>query len=229
MTMKNDYNKISNKRLSVFYNINNQTLIDTVEKSREAIAYNSGSFRNGVKLIGRAGQYPLHVTIKGIFRLGDHTNLNGLVNSITHNLADLNSFRVTTIGLLNFPDDTISLGFSKIGIKYFRELQTRILKVIDTYIDKKIIEPEYRHSKKHSNKNFYANTLKYGEPYIGEEYNPHITIASGIENKEDFNMVRNLIAPLLPSSYDLVVDNISLIFEENIAGIWKSFFEHKLN
>ncbi len=86
-----------------------------------------------VQLLGKAPLFPLHITIRGIFRLSFGTTATELLSEIERVAALHKEFPVRVTGAMNYPGDTLSFGFDSESVERLRKLQQAILPVVNQF------------------------------------------------------------------------------------------------
>ena len=63
-------------------------------------------------------------------------------------------------------------------------------------------------------------TRQYGEPYVLDLYQPHVTIASGLENHGDYQRIESIVNKCGLSGIPLMLSELWLMQEQGIGGCW---------
>lgn len=146
-------------------------LIDLINKQKSLIK----------EMIGEQTylSHPPHITL--IIFTTD--NLNELALELEKFSLDINKFRVKINDFYIFYNDiftnrnTITYAVSNEDLEYLKELQLKTIEKINNFNTKKLYSKEDESYKKMSETE-KSNTDKSGYPFIGENWIPHITLAS---------------------------------------------------
>ena len=173
------------------------------------------------ELIGSAAQYPDHVTIIGTFSLEKETEFPEMCAEIAQALRRFQSFAVTTGELQYFPGGTLSVGLTDESRMKLLEIQRTVLPIINRY-RRGAIEPEFRKYLYSQDQLEAAHVREFGDPFVLELYKPHITLASGIRNQDDYATLLQLAKDAGLTGIKLTVSELWLMEEEEISGRWKA-------
>jgi 2'-5' RNA ligase len=217
-------NTLATKRLGI-YVLPPLTITRRIQEKR-SIIFNSKEILNDDtrNIIGGAALYPPHITIKGTFRVaGDNdvqkqSSLERLTNELQKLTNELLPFEVATRSIDNYPSNSLSIMFQGSSSERLRKLQTRVLNIVNL-VRAVTIEPEFQL--------MAANemTKKYGEPYVGDAFCPHITIVGGapggLSNKDQIEKVRKLLVGEWYENKRFVLDRLVLAYESKFGGCWE--------
>lgn len=213
--------KLEPRRRALYYLMTHLTISGHVRLLRRRIWGLDMKDFDTTKLIGTAALFPDHVTFVGTFSLESETSLDQMCGEISTALSTFKPFVVTTGNLQYFPPKTLSVGFSQESRSEFLNLQRAILPVIKRYRSR-AIEPEFREFLYSQEPLEAAHTREFGEPFVLELYNPHVTLVSGLRNEDDYKRALELTQDLDWSGIRLTVSELWLMEEEEIGGNWKA-------
>ena len=217
------------RRLALYWVVREQRVLRAVERMRYLVCAIPDAGANTVGLLGKAPLFPLHVTVKGIFRLRTGASVADLAASLEGILNSVPGFAVRLAGIANHPGDTASIVLDEEGADGFAELQRAVLPVVDAHRDRSV-EPEFRSNLGGEDSEVRERVLESGEPFVGPAYRPHITVASGIASERDYQRVKTIIDGEMKrlGSVDLVVDALWLATESVLGGAWDVEREFRL-
>ena len=210
------------QRFAIYYVIENNQILDMIRNVHYGIYALQNRMDNTNELLGNAPLFPPHVTIKGIFQLSTQYHLQEFLNALTQVTTPLDRFCITVKDVRPYPEKSISLGFDAESDEKMRRLQERILKVTDVYRNRKVMEPEFRSwIRPDADSTAMRYAVEHGEPFIGELFNPHITIVSGVQNNADRGSIETLINMPRLAGCELEVDKIAVVFETMLGSSWE--------
>ncbi len=210
------------QRFAIYYLIENNEILNMIRNVHYGIYALSNRMENTNELLGNAPLFPPHVTLKGIFQLSPQVHLQEFLNTLTQAITPLDRFCITVKDVRPYPEKSISLGFDGESDEKMRRLQERILKITDSFRNRKIIEPEFRSwIRPDANSLAMQHTVEHGEPFIGELFHPHITIVSGVQNNADRGAIETLINMPRLAGCELEVDKITVVYETMLGSSWE--------
>lgn len=184
---------------------------------------------NTIELMGRAPLYPLHITIKGIFQLSREIKLSDFISELKRSLALQKQFSIKTEDVVNYPEGAFSIVFDNESINSLKQLQQIVLMVVEKFRKKKFIEPEFRQYLSDSDEVRQENVLKFGEPFINDQFYPHLTLISGIRSDADYNTVEQIIEDNKFGRIEITVNELMILYETTLGGCWRVLSELKLD
>jgi DNA-binding LacI/PurR family transcriptional regulator len=210
----------STQRLAIYYVVREGQMLRTVEQMRNAV-YHINEPIDTIDLIGNAGDFPLHITLKGIFLLRRNQDISQFLDDLHNAVATIHRFPIRVSNMQRFPSDTLSFGFDSSSRERLLELHECILPVVELHRDMRETVPEFRRYLFDPNQDYKRNTKNYGEPFVRDLFNPHITIVSGIHHDSDFDLVTTAIDSVRWTNFHLPVNTIAVVYETGLAGSWQ--------
>jgi len=222
------YNPV--QRFAVYYVIEDERILSMIERVRRAIYELPGRLDNTNELIGNAPLFPTHVTIKGIFQLDVDHHVQTFLDDLTKVVKSMKRFRIKVKDVRTYPEKSISLGFDAESEHEMRNLQQRLLPTINSHRLSTVIEPEFRAALKvEADMHGQQNTRDFGEPRIGELFQPHITIVSGVgKDGADRAAIEQHINIRELAGRTLEVNKISVLYETTLGSSWEILKEISL-
>lgn len=129
--------------------------------------------------IGDAHGYGIHGTVKGIFT---PTKLDDVIHELETVAASSQSFSLKESKIGGFGHSVLFVKFER--SPKLRKLHKKVLNSINK-VRIRQIEPEYKQSypgRSYGSRKLNELIEKYGEPYVLEKFNFHITLASSVPN-----------------------------------------------
>ncbi|MFC1942546.1 TIR domain-containing protein [Chloroflexota bacterium] len=213
--------KLEPHRWALYYLVTQPTISEHVRLLRRRIWGLDMKDFDTTKLIGTAALFPDHVTVVGTFSLESGAFIDQMCSEINTAISTFKPFVVTTGNLQYFPSKTLSIGFVQESCSEFLNLQRAILPVIKQYRSP-AIEPEFREFLYSQKLLEAAHTREFGEPFVLELYNPHLTLVSGLRDEADYKSTLELTQDLDWSGIKLTVSELWLMEEEEIGSNWKA-------
>jgi DNA-binding LacI/PurR family transcriptional regulator len=218
------------QRFAIYYVIEDTRILDMIRNVHRKIYLSPNRTDNTNELIGNAPLFPPHVTIKGIFQIDPGYPLQEFLEELTKIVMPIKRFRVTVKEVQPYPEKSISLGFDEDSEQEMRTLQECILPVINRFRNHNVIEPEFRSAlASDADSRAHDNTRKYGEPRIGDLFNPHITIVAGVKDGADRTKIEEYINISELAGIELEVNKISVLYETMLGSSWEILREIPLS
>lgn len=220
--------KTTQSRKAIYCLISHPEINDFIRVLRQRVyELELGPF-DTTQLIDRASCFPDHVTIIGVFSLDTSILFHDLCSEIEENMKNIGSFIAITKNFQHFPNGSLSIGFTEESRHNFLRIQKILLPVIKKY-RRKSVEPEFRQFLYSKDKKEVQYVREFGESYILDRFNPHISILSGLRSQDDYKKVLTFTQDANISGIKLSITGVSLVQEEEIGADWQStrFFPFK--
>jgi 2'-5' RNA ligase len=209
------------RRLAV-YVLPPAELAELVQAKMDLVFTSNALLGDTRDVVGGAALYPPHITIKGAFRLtgardADEVEAASRLSSgLEETMTTTPAFAIRTERLENHPGDSISIVFDRPSVSKLRELQALVVAVVDK-VRAPILEPNYQDAGND------ATSLRHGEPQIGDDFVPHITVVGGKPgglSPHQVQQVRRLLGEDWCRDWVFEVDRIGLLSEARLNGCW---------
>jgi hypothetical protein len=221
--------ELSEKRLAI-YALPPPELADLIQAKTDLVFDSNALLGDTRGIVGGAALYPPHITFKGPFRLaGEHAadrveSASRLFKGLETLTASVPTSTIRTEALHNYPGDSLSIVFDHASVQKLRELQAQVLAIVDK-VRSPIIEPNYQDAVKD------AMTLEHGEPAVGDDFIPHITIVGGKPgglSPHQVEPVRRLLGEDWCRDWTFDIDRLGLLSEARLNGCWSVARYHPL-
>lgn len=210
------------RRYGISFLVDNIEAYERVQLLRSRIVETYRGKSDSLGLIGNASMYPLHITVIGNFTPKSLEDLAVMCTEISESLKKLESFVAYTGEFLHHPrETTLSVGLTPPSAKHFHLLQRAILEIVRRH-RRTETEPEFAQFRRSDDRQIRLNVQNYGEPNVGRQYEPHITLLSGLRNDVDYKFALEEAGKSdVQIDYPLRVSRLWLIEEQGIGGSWK--------
>jgi 2'-5' RNA ligase len=212
---------LSDKRLAV-YALPPSELADLIQAKIDLVFDSNALLGDTRDIVGGAALYPPHITLKGPFRLaGEHAvdrleSASRLFKYLEALTVGAPALTIRNEALHNYPGDSLSIVFDHASVQKLRELQAQVLAIVNK-VRSPTIEPNFQDAAE------YAISLEHGEPAVGDDFIPHITIVGGKPgglSPHQVEPVRRLLGEDWCRDWTFDIDGLGLLSEARLNGCW---------